>query len=93
MNLSEEFLDVNYHESNTQYSSKPEAAYEIKEINEDLPHFITVEDDNTTMKTFMALYSAKDNKEVKSDTIFFINFQNLLHTKINILMEGKKVIE
>ena len=44
----------------------------MNEINEDLPHFITVENDNTTMKTILTSYGAKDNTELKfDDNLFF----------------------
>ena len=54
MNLTLEILqklDTKYHESNTQYWSIPVAYYEITEIIEALPHYITSEADKITNLT------------------------------------------
>ena len=47
-----EFLNIKYDEPNTGKWSILERVYERIEITEAFPQFITVEADNTTIKTF-----------------------------------------
>ena len=52
----------------------PEGAYEIVENIGALPHFITGETDNLTMKTIMTVYREKDDMELKFVKSFFIQY-------------------